>query len=102
MWTSGLTFRAQERGTGGIRQPATSRQAESAIPRCLQRFVRVHYHIIHKHQSSCNGLYACSHSPLLLRKSSRLATTGLGLLVFHVTAIRWPELAKPEPATIKR
>src|ERR1035441_1279957 len=39
----GLTSRAQARGTGDIRQPATSRQTESAIPRCLQRIVRHHF-----------------------------------------------------------
>jgi len=35
MCVIGLTSRAQARGTDDIRQPATSRQTEGAIPRYL-------------------------------------------------------------------
>src|SRR5260370_19254240 len=36
-----LTTRAQARGAGHTRQPATSLQTEGAITRCLQRFIRL-------------------------------------------------------------
>ena len=50
-----LTKKAQARGRKSREQPATSRQTEGAIPRCLQRLVRPQHHILnmknqpHKH-----------------------------------------------------
>jgi len=41
----GLRVRAQARGADHIRQPATSRQTEGAIPRRLLRFVRPFLHL---------------------------------------------------------
>src|SRR5437879_1154875 len=42
----GLRFKAQARAADDVRQPATSRQTESAIPRCPQRFVDLIFHLV--------------------------------------------------------
>ena len=65
----GLTSRAQARGNGGIRQPATSRQTEGAIPRCLQRFVRPRFHITTNSISNDDQKLRPCHHREMLRKT---------------------------------